>query len=215
MKIEKISNTQVKFLLTGKDLLERGINKNDFHLGSDKIKNLIKEITEQAALTCGFEPDEHGATPIMIEAAPFENDGILIIVSKVNNSYDIKEKFNAIPETLSERHYIQGDIKESPFTITDKSNIAVYSFDSIDGVERACKAGAEYYKGAGSLYKLNNRFYLLLLSDNINITSYESFDILMNEFGQKHISNLISKGYLSEYGEIIIENNAFNIMAEL
>lgn len=215
MKIEKISNTQVKFLLTGKDLLERGINKNDFHLGSDKIKNLIKEITEQAAMTCGFEPDEHGATPIMIEAAPFENDGILIIVSKVNDDFNIKEKFNGIPETIGERHYIQSDISEAPYTSMDSGNIAVYSFDNLDRVERACKSAIQYYSGNSSLYKLNNRFYLLLLNDSINITSYESFDILMNEFGQKHISNLITKGYLSEYGEIIIENNAFNIMAEL
>lgn len=216
MKIEKISDTQVKFLLTGKDLTERGINKNDFHIGSDKIKALIREITEQAAITCGFKPNEQGATPIMIEAVPYESDGILIIVSRVSNDFNLSEKFSGIPGTIGERHFIESDIKESSFTPDiNTNNISIYSFNSLDDVERACHCIKNYYCGISSLYKYNNRYYLIIAVENITISNAEDFDTIISEFGQKHISNLISKGFLNEHGEILIYDNALNIMAAL
>lgn len=216
MKIEKISDTQVKFLLTSKDLMERGINKNDFNIGSDKIKNLIREITEQAAITCGFEPNEQGATPIMIEAVPYENDGILIIVSKVTNNFNLNEKFSGIPETIGERHFIESDIKENPTVANlNSNNISIYSFNKLDDVEYACQILKNYYCGSSSLYKYSDRYYLILTNDNITMPNIEDFDTIISEFGQKHISNLMSMGFLNEHGEIIINDNALNIMAVL
>ena len=38
---------------------------------------------------------------------------------------------------------------------------------------------------------------------------------IISEYGEKHISNIISKYYLDEYAEVIIKNNALSILSTL
>ena len=41
----------------------------------------------------------------------------------------------------------------------------------------------------------------------------DSLDLIFSEYGDKHTSNVISKYFLAEHGEIIIKENVINIFA--
>lgn len=57
MKIEKISDNQIRFTLTGEDLAARQIKLSELAYGTEKARNLFREMMQQAASQVGFEAD--------------------------------------------------------------------------------------------------------------------------------------------------------------
>ena len=55
MKIERISDNQIRCTLTSLDLSSRGINLAELAYGSEKARNLFREMIQQAAQEVGFE----------------------------------------------------------------------------------------------------------------------------------------------------------------
>ena len=49
MKIERISDNQIRCTLTSLDLSSRGINLAELAYGSEKARNLFREMIQQAA----------------------------------------------------------------------------------------------------------------------------------------------------------------------
>ena len=49
MKIEKISDNQIRFTLTGEDLAARQIKLSELAYGTEKARNLFREMMQQAA----------------------------------------------------------------------------------------------------------------------------------------------------------------------
>ncbi|MBQ5589248.1 MAG: adaptor protein MecA, partial [Anaerotignum sp.] len=83
MKIERISENQLKLTLTKDDLKERDIKLEDLITPSEKTQKLFRDIMEQALDEEDFISSEN--TPLMVEAVPMGTEGIMIIVTKVNN----------------------------------------------------------------------------------------------------------------------------------
>ena len=107
MKMEKISDSQIKFTLTLKDLTDRNINISDLTYESEKTRKLFREILDEARNTCNFRPDN---TPLMIEAMPVE-EGIMIIISKVKNTENLKSGLDLRPDSKSVGKYKLDDFK--------------------------------------------------------------------------------------------------------
>ena len=55
MKIERINDNQIRCTLTSLDLSSRGINLTELAYGSEKARNLFREMSQQAAIEVGFE----------------------------------------------------------------------------------------------------------------------------------------------------------------
>ncbi len=100
MKIEKISDTQVKFILSEDDLADKDIKLEDLAVSNDKTKELFQDILSQALDECGFAVDD---APLMVEALPVALDSIMIIVTKLDSENGQTENYGRRP--LS--HYIQ------------------------------------------------------------------------------------------------------------
>ena len=82
MKIERVSDTQLKLTLTKADLAERDIKLEDLIRPGEKTQQLFRDIMEQAMEECDFITEN---TPLMVEAVPVGLDGIMIIVTKVES----------------------------------------------------------------------------------------------------------------------------------
>ena len=83
MKIERISDNQIRCTLTSLDLSSRGINLAELAYGSEKARNLFREMIQQAAQEVGFEAED---IPLMVEAIPLSSESIMLIVTKVEVS---------------------------------------------------------------------------------------------------------------------------------
>ena len=79
MKIERVSDTQLKLTLTKADLAERDIQLEDLIRPGEKTQQLFRDIMEQAMEECDFITEN---TPLMVEAVPVGLDGIMIIVTR-------------------------------------------------------------------------------------------------------------------------------------
>lgn len=91
MKIERISENQIRCTLTRRDLMERQIKISELAYGSDKAKELFRDMMEQASIDFGFEADD---IPLMIEAIPTTQDSIVLVITKVDNPEEFDEKFS-------------------------------------------------------------------------------------------------------------------------
>ena len=215
MKIEKINDNQIKFLLTNEDLEEREIKLSELAQGSDKAQAFFRDIMTEAMLDCGFDASN---TPLMIEAMPVTMDTVMIIVSKVTKDVDINNVISLSPKSLEDRKYKQSTIKTFEEIAEDhlddfyENEIYIYSFKNLEDIISLSTRLSMEYDGKNMLYKYEDKYFLSLEKKNNMINHIET---IISEYGQKHISNIISKYYLDEYGEVIIKNDAINILANI
>ena len=212
MKVEKISETQVKFVLNQSDLLNRDIRLSELAYGSEKTQQLFREMMEQAMAECNFNADN---TPLMIEAVPLSTDSIMIIVTKVAETRDDEKHMNLLKHMRDvKRQHIQQHAQ--PTVRLDRaadSQLTIYSFDSLDEAASASARLFGNYTGKNALYKSDGRFYLIIHNDNPDDRlSTASIEMILNEYGQKHVSTPLSVVYLEEHGEPIIQEGAVDIL---
>ena len=67
MKIEKVNDNQIRCTLTREDLANRQLKISELAYGTEKAKNLFRDMMQQASFECGFEAED---IPLMIEAIP-------------------------------------------------------------------------------------------------------------------------------------------------
>lgn len=212
MKIEKISESQIKFILTQSDLSERNIKIEDLTSPSEKTQALFRDIMEQAMEEYGFSSEN---TPLMVEAVPVGLDGIMIIVTKIDSTDDSENKFKLVSQTKEMRRFKKKSITNFESETKSEKNIRIFSFEKLDDVIDVSIRISHYYHGNNSLYKYQNKYFLLIqndmTSDHLNT---DDLEMILNEYGQKHISNILSKYYLLEHGEVILKTSAIKTLAK-
>lgn len=91
MKIEKISDTQIRCTLNRGDLISRELKISELAYGTEKAKLLFHDMIEQASNEFGFEADD---IPLMIEAIPMSSDCIVLIITKVDDPEELDSKLS-------------------------------------------------------------------------------------------------------------------------
>lgn len=91
MKLEKLSDTQIRCTLSKEDLSQRQLHLSELAYGSEKAKELFRDMMQQASIELGFEADN---IPLMIEAIPISNDCLVLVVTKVEDSDELDTRFS-------------------------------------------------------------------------------------------------------------------------
>ncbi|MDD3339410.1 MAG: adaptor protein MecA [Lachnospiraceae bacterium] len=91
MKIEKINDNQIRCTLTSEDLASRQIRLTELAYGTEKAKNLFRDMMQQAQFEFGFDADN---IPLMIEAIPVNPDSIVLIITKVEDPEELDTRFS-------------------------------------------------------------------------------------------------------------------------
>ena len=95
MKIEKVNDTQIRCTLTREDLESREINLSELAYGSEKAKDLFRDMMQQANYEFGFEAEN---IPLMIEAIPLSSESIILIITKVEYPEELDTRFSQFTE---------------------------------------------------------------------------------------------------------------------
>lgn len=244
MKIERISDTQIKFILNKTDLKEKNIKITELAYGSEKTQELFREMMEQAYNEYGFEAEN---TPLMIEAIPVAMDSIMIIVTKVANGDDIESKFNNFlpkPKDYNRFRSKDSSLDNYPGEHFDKPsaapmakppahgtrrpkppkvNVYIYSFKQMDDAINLCARlldvfgdsnGCDGYDGLSSMYKYNGE-YFMVFDNRACAMKVQGFEDILNEYGKKHVSGVITKYHLMEHAETMIAESAVQRLARI
>ncbi len=90
MKIEKINEYQIRCTLTKDDMVRRGIQVSDLSYGTEKAKELFKDMMEEAAESYNFTADD---MPVMVEAIPVNSDCMVLVVTLCEDPEELDTRF--------------------------------------------------------------------------------------------------------------------------
>ncbi len=129
------------------------------------------------------------------------------LISKANND-DLEKVVGLKADNSNKPQQNQTNNKEKEKSILEKTEI-IYKFDALDNVIDLSKAINSDYKGKSTLYKHDDKFYLLL-----NAKGYEKIDIVklrlvLDEFGEFVSTHKVAQGFLNEHGAVIVKTDVF------
>ncbi len=111
MKIEKVSENQIRCTLTREDLNDRQLKLSELAYGSEKAKSLFRDMMQQASYEFGFEAED---IPLMIEAIPLSSDCIILIITKVEDPEELDTRFSKFSPGLEEENAAASDTPYEP-----------------------------------------------------------------------------------------------------
>ncbi|MBH1940708.1 adaptor protein MecA [Mobilitalea sibirica] len=91
MKIEKISDSQIRCTLNKSDLIDRELRISELAYGTEKAKALFRDMIQQAFYEFGFEVDD---IPLMIEAIPVSTECLILVITKVEDPDELDTRFS-------------------------------------------------------------------------------------------------------------------------
>lgn len=107
MKIERISENQIRCTLTGEDLSVRDIRLSELAYGSPKARRLFREMMHEASVEVGFDSE---GMPLMVEAIPTSSDSVMLIITRVDDPEELDSRFSRFTKSQPSDNIIDGDI---------------------------------------------------------------------------------------------------------
>lgn len=116
VRIEKISDKQIRCTLNKQDLSDRELRISELAYGTDKAKALFRDMMQQASYEFGFETED---IPLMIEAIPMYPDTLVLVITKVDDPDELDTRFS--------------NFSDNPDELYDDSEYVYDIEDSLDG----------------------------------------------------------------------------------
>ncbi len=110
MKIEKVNDHQIRCTLTREDLADRELKLSELAYGTDKAKDLFRDMMQQASFEFGFEAED---IPLMIEAIPLNSGCIVLIITKVEDPDELDTRFSKFAPSVHEDDYSLDDVLDN------------------------------------------------------------------------------------------------------
>lgn len=234
MKIEKVNENQIRCTLTREDLASRQIKLSELAYGTEKAKNLFRDMMQQANFEFGFEAEN---IPLMIEAIPLNAECIVLVITKVEDPEELDTRFArfspssddyeeedsadfAPEETMDLFRRINEEARpELPEPEAQEPALRMLRFDSLSRMMDAAALVSKSFVGESALYKdPDNGTYLLLLSasgtDTANIAGFQSTINILSEYGTVLRSSAISRSFLTEHFEPLVLRNALQSLGQ-
>lgn len=100
MRLEKLNDNQIRCILDREDLSTRGLRLSELAYGTEKARDLFRDMMQQASYEFGFDAED---LPLMIEAIPTSMDRLVLIITKVEDPDELDSRFSRFSaDTLGE-----------------------------------------------------------------------------------------------------------------
>ncbi|MCI8549147.1 MAG: adaptor protein MecA [Lachnospiraceae bacterium] len=227
MKIEKISENQIRCTLNSNDLTDRQLNLGELAYGSTKARNLFREMMQQAFNDFGFDAEDN---PLMVEAIPLSTDSIMLIITKVDDPEELDTRFAKFSPGSEEDG--AGDDPSIPFTLEGASapdlaapsdepkeassseDLRIFHFRSLDHVSQAAEVLEASFDGHNSLYRnpATKEYFLVISRQGYKEDEFARVLNTLSEFGSRIKGTYASEAYYQEHFDLIIEGLALQIL---
>jgi adapter protein MecA 1/2 len=187
MRVERLTYNKIKIFLTFDDLNERGISKEEIWQDIPKVHQLFRDMMTEADDEVGFKADG----PIAVEVFSLPAQGMVVIVTKGINEYDLEEEYDE-------------DYIEMQVTLDENDEI-FYEFSSFEDVILLAKRLHSLEINGGRLFSFNNHFYLKFEEEEVKPLDLDLFIAVLAEFGS---SSTITSYRVIEYGKELMKTNA-------
>ena len=199
MRIEKLNENKIRFILNLDDLKEKNIDFHSFMSNSIETQDLFLDMLEQAETEIGFKTDNY---KLMIEALATSDGNFILTVTRIVD--DTHKKTS------------KKDIKIKRKNVSPSKQLSIYKFTSFDDFCEFCT----YISGIlpltykklknSSLYLYNDKYYLILNNTRISIADFKLFSTTITEFGSFVNDAALLERKIKEYGKQIINEHAIS-----
>lgn len=252
MKIEKISDNQIRCTLNKSDLIDRELKISELAYGTEKAKALFRDMIQQAFYEFGFEVDD---IPLMIEAIPVSTECLILVITKVSDPDELDTRFSKFSsfnlhenkddndddsyadeiinsfdqseediiddiEDTSKEDVLEGEgvsaNEVSEKTVhTPTKLIKVYSFRSLKEVVTLSNVLLGTYNGSNTLYKnpVNSTYYLVISISGHTPEEFNKICNIISEYGKAERFTYASPTFYDEHYEVIVKNQALQILS--
>ena len=239
MKIERINDNQIRCTLTSSDLSVRNLNLGELAYGSEKARNLFREMIQKASNEVGFEAED---IPLMVEAIPLSNESVMLVITKIEDPEELDTRFSkfsplsdelapSLSHLASELLEGAGDLSRlfgdsfasalSDNSLQEESQEAsasmrIYSFDSLDQVSEAAQVVSGLYDGINTLYKKpdTSPYYLVVKNEGCEALAFSRVCNILAEYGTKIRHEYASEAYYVEHYEVICKDKALEVFSK-
>lgn len=241
MKIEKISDKQIRCTLTLADLTDFNVKLTDLSYGSDKARLLFRDMMSKAHREYGFEADN---VPLMIEAIPGSNDTLILIITKVDDPEELDTRFSKFtPDTREAQGTPEVNLSgaddiidmfrksqdtripapkattssesETPKVPTDL--IRLFTFKTLDNVLEALRGLSGSYDGANALYhsRKTNNYLLAIHKSGLSPEAFNKVCNILSEYSRMSDCTAAAEAHLREHEDVVIAKRALQQLKEL
>lgn len=238
MRIERVDDKTVKCFLSNEELEEYDIDYKDFILRSDKAREIVQEIIEQAEEEVGYKPPKF-AFDLQIMMLP--DQGLILTFS--DRDPDIRESDQFI-ECLKEMKKIlertrekitpslsasadaqnsgspsQDTGNQTPDTVSgqrkasqskqaDRPGFAVFAFAGIGQIMEYASMLPANLMVDSRLYEMDGLYYLYLLKGHASYERYSRTCVQAMEFASLYAADPSQVVHLEEHGQCLIAEKA-------
>lgn len=132
MKLERLSENQIRCTLNKADLADRDLLLNELAYGTDKAKALFHDMMQQASYELGFDAED---IPLTIEAIPVSPECLILVITKVDDPDELDTRFSKFTSpsefNMEDSDLVEdgedSEIDEQLLTSFDDANADIYS----------------------------------------------------------------------------------------
>ncbi len=244
MKIEKLNDNQIRCTLTKEDLASRQLKISELAYGTEKAKDLFRDMMRQANFEFGFEAED---IPLMIEAVPMNAESIVLIVTKVEDPEELDTRFSRFaPSVMEDNEDEDVDIESASTEMLDlfrkiqesrkplgtdsttdapegtsqedtSKRTRVFVLNSLQQVMSAAEVTAPHYEGMSVLYKdeAAGTYLLVLTQGNASQEAFDRTCNIISEYGSPKRTMPVGVAFLQEHYDALIAENALQALGNL
>ena len=232
MKIERIDDKTVKCFLSNEELEEYEIDYKDFVTRSEKAKEVVQEIIEQAEEEVGYKPPKYafdlqimmlpdeGLVLVFSEKEPLENKNgaqLLQALQEMKRVFEEKkaeinanlEKSAQAEEASENAKNGKGKKSKKGAAEAQKPQFAIFAFRNIGRVIAYAAVLPANLRIDSTLYRLEDgTCYVYVQKGGASYERYSRACIQAMEFAALYAADEQKVRYLEEHGECLIREKA-------
>ena len=213
MKIERIDEKTVKCFLSNEELEEYEIDYKDFVMRSEKAREVVQEIIEQAAAEVGYTPPKFAFDLQIMMVA---DQGLVLTFSDkdpdLNDSNQLieclKEMKRILQKTREATEQIPSQKQEETQAAASRPEEAVFVFSSLSNVMDYAAALPGNLRIESVLYEWEGLYYLHLQKGHAAYERYSRACIQAMEFSALYAAEESRILQLKEHGSCLIPEKA-------
>lgn len=235
MRIEKLNENQIRCTLNGADLHNRQLSLIELAYGTEKARQLFHEVVERADAEVGFHIDDY---PLMIEAIPLSSEGIIVIITKIEDPDELDTRFARFAPGIDDDTDPSASTVHGPTAAGSAGDIldaitrmidgmesqeqsaaglevaAVFHFDHLDPILDAAAVLRDFYAGTNSLYRSerDHSYSLVVHKSGHTPEEFNKVCNILTEYGSRVRSNSASEAFLREHWTPVVTDRALQAM---
>lgn len=232
MKIERISENQIRCTLSREELMERQIKLSELAYGSEKAKLLFQDMMQEASMI-GFDAED---IPLMIEAIPVSSESLVLLVTKVEDPDELDTRFSRFTDTeemdydedgeFEEFDFVQPDMVKDSKTLSfaDREEkeekpdmVCSFCFSKLEDIYHLSEQLLPEYQGKNTLYKdpKGGEYHLFVYKGAGTPEQFNRYCNVASEYGIMKKGRESTYEYIREHCRLMIEGDALQRISKI